>query len=74
MADETLIAAGTIHRSEASDFGTVSEVGPLFRLSRTRRGGHGAAPRVGQHTRDVLTEVGYSPDQIKQFYEEGVVA
>ena len=30
-------------------------------------------PLLGQHTREVLAELGYTPDQISELYELGVV-
>ncbi|RJE79606.1 CaiB/BaiF CoA-transferase family protein [Paracoccus sp. JM45] len=32
------------------------------------------SPMVGQHTRQILGELGYAPDQIDAFYAQGVVA
>jgi crotonobetainyl-CoA:carnitine CoA-transferase CaiB-like acyl-CoA transferase len=32
------------------------------------------SPTVGQHTRQILTELGYGNDQIDTLYADGVVA
>ena len=55
--------------------GTVRMVAPPFRLSasrdepRLRRG----APLLGQHTDEILRELGYDPRQIGRLHEEGTV-
>lgn len=34
---------------------------------------HGAPPLLGEHTRDVLAAAGYSPEQVEQWLEQGIV-
>lgn len=54
--------------------GTVKLVGPPFKLSGNPEPIARAAPRLGEHTRDVLHEVlGYSDDEVASLREEGVV-
>jgi crotonobetainyl-CoA:carnitine CoA-transferase CaiB-like acyl-CoA transferase len=42
-------------------------------LSRTPADVVTTAPQWGEHTAEVLAEVGYSPEEIAKFYEQGVL-
>ena len=42
-------------------------------MSGRRFGIHRPVPRKGQHTREVMTEAGYSEDEINAMIEQGVV-
>ncbi len=42
-------------------------------LSRTPAAVKTAAPKWGEHTDEVLSEVGFNAEQIKAFYDAGVV-
>ncbi|MCK9512868.1 MAG: CoA transferase [Pigmentiphaga sp.] len=44
------------------------------RLSHTPGGLCDAAPALGQHTRELLGELGLSPDDIETLFQEGVAA
>jgi crotonobetainyl-CoA:carnitine CoA-transferase CaiB-like acyl-CoA transferase len=61
------VARGVVFRS-----GAVTEVGPLAQMS-----GHALAPALspcaGQHTREVLTELGLAPDEIEALLADGIV-
>ncbi|MDQ0379494.1 CaiB/BaiF CoA transferase family protein [Amycolatopsis thermophila] len=48
-------------------------VGYPVRLSRSRADVRRAVPRLGQHTCEVLAELGYSPWQIAEFTRQGAV-
>ncbi len=73
LNDPDLIAAGTVYCSEHPDYGRLREIGPLFRLSRSHRAGNGHAPLRGQHTRELLTELGYDAAAIEGLYARKVV-
>jgi crotonobetainyl-CoA:carnitine CoA-transferase CaiB-like acyl-CoA transferase len=32
-----------------------------------------AVPALGQHARDILTELGYSDEQIQQYADQGII-
>jgi crotonobetainyl-CoA:carnitine CoA-transferase CaiB-like acyl-CoA transferase len=42
-------------------------------LSRTPADVVTTAPQWGEHTSEVLAEVGYTPEEIAKFYEQGVL-
>ena len=60
-------ARNLVHRERG-----VSEVGPLAHVNVPTWASR-AAPRAGQHTRAVLTELGYSEEQVRQMTDAGIV-
>ena len=74
LNDRHLVSAGTIYCSEHPEFGRLREIGPLFRLSRSQRAGRGHAPLCGEHTRVLLSELGYDAAAIDDLYERKIVA
>jgi crotonobetainyl-CoA:carnitine CoA-transferase CaiB-like acyl-CoA transferase len=54
--------------------GPVRQLGVPVKLSRTPGGVHAPAPALGEHTRDVLAEVGLSADEIDALFESGAAA
>jgi crotonobetainyl-CoA:carnitine CoA-transferase CaiB-like acyl-CoA transferase len=61
-------------RSKHPQFGDVREIGPLFRLSRSRCAGHDHTPLPGEHTRIVLEELGYDDAQIDELKADKIIA
>lgn len=55
-------------------WGLMREMGQVIRLSETPGRVEGPAPRPGEHTEAILTEVGYNEADIKAFVDRGVVA
>jgi crotonobetainyl-CoA:carnitine CoA-transferase CaiB-like acyl-CoA transferase len=49
-------------------------VGPPIRLSATPLAVRRSAPRLGEHTGEVMAEAGYSPGEIERLRQSGVVA
>lgn len=74
LNDSDLIAAGTVYLCEHPRFGSIKQVGPLFRLSSGRHGGDRPSPLPGQHTDELLGELGYSPQEIASLRERKIVA
>ncbi len=50
------------------------QIGGSIRAKLARARVVGPAPKFGAHTREVLAEFGYSPDQIDSALAKGVVA
>ena len=53
--------------------GPLKVVGQAIKMSRTPSHAHSPTPDAGQHSEDVLAEVGYSAEEIAQLKEDGVV-
>lgn len=53
--------------------GTVKLVGPPFKLSANPEPIARAAPRLGEHTSEILGALGYSDEEVARLQEEGVV-
>jgi formyl-CoA transferase len=74
LEDEAIGAAEPFHRVE---YPGVKEPVPLVKapvfLSRTPSRIWRRPPRLGEHTDEVLREIGYSPERIAQLREEGIV-
>ncbi|KLK92610.1 carnitine dehydratase [Microvirga vignae] len=54
--------------------GTVKVVAPAVKLSATPAAVERPAPLVGQHTREILREAGYSEDEVAGYLQRGTVA
>jgi len=54
-------------------YGPVKEVGILVQLSKTRGRIRKPAPQLGQHTEEVLLEIGYSWEEIAKLREDKVI-
>jgi alpha-methylacyl-CoA racemase len=56
---------------EQPELGEVKQLGFPVKLSRTPADVHRPAPALGEHTTEVLTEAGYSADQVQALEESG---
>jgi crotonobetainyl-CoA:carnitine CoA-transferase CaiB-like acyl-CoA transferase len=74
IQDPALIADGTVHHIDHPDYGRVTCLGPMFRLSRSRREAQKRAPMAGEHTRELLSELGYAAASIEDLLDKKVVA
>jgi crotonobetainyl-CoA:carnitine CoA-transferase CaiB-like acyl-CoA transferase len=71
---DVLVAAGALHhdtRPGREDWWTV---GRHARFSRTERNGTLVAPSLGEHTREVLGEAGFSDDEVEALLASGAAA
>lgn len=73
LTSTALREAGGVALFEDPRYGEVRQIGPLFSLSKVALRALGAAPEIGQHTPQILGELGYSDEQIATLIKKGVV-
>jgi crotonobetainyl-CoA:carnitine CoA-transferase CaiB-like acyl-CoA transferase len=56
---------------EQPEFGEVKQLGFPIKLSRTPADVHRPAPALGEHTAEILTEAGYSAEEVQSLEESG---
>ena len=78
--DPHLEAVGFFDELEDDTLGTYRQLRSPFRVSDGTSGANGVneesgrrAPRLGEHSVEVLTEAGYAPDAIDALLADGVV-
>jgi alpha-methylacyl-CoA racemase len=59
---------------EQPELGTIRQLGAPVKLSRTPADPTRPAPAFGEHTDEVLAEVGYSAEEIAAMKESGAAA
>ncbi|MEP6608086.1 MAG: CoA transferase [Burkholderiaceae bacterium] len=67
------LARGMVVEVEHPSIGAMKALGCPLHFSRTPTEVKRPAPLLGEHTREVLREIGYSDTQIEGFVDEGVV-
>lgn len=73
LSDPALIAQGTVRISEHSTYGKLTELGPLFSLSRSATGNDIPSPVIGENTREVLEDLGCDDREIERLYAEKAI-
>jgi crotonobetainyl-CoA:carnitine CoA-transferase CaiB-like acyl-CoA transferase len=73
-ADEHLRERGTVREVPDIDGSTVTGAMPPVRPARTPPAIESRPPAVGEHTAEVLADVGFDTDEIVRLDEEGVVS
>ena len=66
------VARGLIVEVPKPDGSSQKQVASPLKFSGSEAGYSHIGPDLGRHTRDVLTEIGYSPSQIDQMQEQGL--
>jgi crotonobetainyl-CoA:carnitine CoA-transferase CaiB-like acyl-CoA transferase len=74
IADPQAIAAGCVVRTPKHDGGAMNAPAAPVRFPGADDGPKGPSPRAGEHTRAVLTELGYSEADIEALYASGAAA
>jgi crotonobetainyl-CoA:carnitine CoA-transferase CaiB-like acyl-CoA transferase len=73
LADPQFAALGSLVRVPDPELGSVLMQNVLFRLSDTPGEIASAGPSIGQHTEEVLGELGIGPDEIAELRRKGAV-
>ena len=72
LQDEHLAATGFIHEMDHPSEGRIRTTAPLGRYAGTPTSIRRPAPRLGQHSREVLAEAGFGPEQIDAMLARGI--
>lgn len=73
LADPQVAARKTVRVIEDERFGSVRYLAPPYRFSQTPAAIARHAPRLGEHTDEVLRELGVGSTQIEALRDEGVI-
>jgi crotonobetainyl-CoA:carnitine CoA-transferase CaiB-like acyl-CoA transferase len=74
LGSELVRARGMVVELEQPELGTVRQLGNPVKLSRTPADPTRPAPAFGEHTDEVLSEAGYSAEEIAAMKESGAAA
>ena len=72
--DEPQALACGLSVEAETPIGPVRQMGPPFRFSGTQAAVLRPAPGLGEHTCEVLAEIGYPPGEIARLLADGAVA
>jgi crotonobetainyl-CoA:carnitine CoA-transferase CaiB-like acyl-CoA transferase len=73
VGNEQVVARGLIAEFDQPTVGRVRQPKPAARFERNEAAIGGPAPRIGEHSREVLADLGYSADAIKKLIADKVV-
>jgi crotonobetainyl-CoA:carnitine CoA-transferase CaiB-like acyl-CoA transferase len=73
LLEDWMMTSNRVTESFKSMYGHVREIGLFNRLGRTPGLARGAAPRLGEHSREILLEAGHAPREIDDLIARKVV-
>ncbi len=73
LKDPQALARGMVIDTESTEFGNLPTIANPVRLSETPWALRRLAPRLGEHTKAILNEAGYSPAEIAALETSGAV-
>jgi formyl-CoA transferase/CoA:oxalate CoA-transferase len=72
LSHEQVAAAGLVQSVEHPTVGEIPQLGPAIKLTDTPGRITSPPPTLGQHTREVLAQAGYSAEEIASLAERGI--
>jgi crotonobetainyl-CoA:carnitine CoA-transferase CaiB-like acyl-CoA transferase len=69
-----MLDCGRVYAFEHPVHGGIRIIGDLVRLARQSSAGRGRAPLLGEHTREVLAELGYDDARVDSLLASAAVA
>jgi crotonobetainyl-CoA:carnitine CoA-transferase CaiB-like acyl-CoA transferase len=73
FADQQTRHRNMVVEVEHSSVGKIETLGPAVKLSKSPASVRRAAPRLGEHSAEVLAEFGYSDAEIDDLLRDGVI-
>lgn len=74
MADDPQVLANDLAvELEHPVTGSVTMVGPVVRMHETPTAAQSPPPTLGQHSREILAELGYAPNDVDELARRGVI-
>ena len=73
LDNEQIVASDSIVRTEYEGFGEVRQARPAARFSKTPSAIGAPAPKLGEHSTDILVRLRYSEEERRQLAENGVI-
>ena len=73
LANEQIVASGSIERAEYEGFGEVRQARPAAQFSKTPSEISGPAPKLGEQSTTILKRLGYADEQIHELIDAGVL-
>ena len=73
LDNEQIVASDSIARTEFEGFGEVRQARPAARFSRTPGTVGARAPMLGEHSIDILAQLGYPEEDQRQLIENGII-
>ena len=74
LGNEQIISNDSILRTNYEGFGEVSQANPAARFSETPNQLSRPAPKLGEHTLEILSSIEYSDEDKKRLINEGIVS
>lgn len=72
MANDQILASGSVVKADYDGFGEVRQAAPAARFSQSPSQIQGPAPKLGEHTKDILSRAGFSSADIDLMISSGV--